>query len=140
MGQDFSRVRFHTDASAQQSADEVNARAYTVGHHIVFGAGRFAPETREGRRLLAHELTHVVQQSGTRAFQRDAKQGERKVFIKSGFTGRETEEEARIIAASKGWVIEGEMRWNGKTGSAKEYARGRPGKRPSRKRSLECSP
>ena len=61
-GQDFSRVRVHTGALAEQSAREVRARAYTTGHHIVFGAGEFAPEAQEGRRLIAHELTHVVQQ------------------------------------------------------------------------------
>lgn len=63
-GHDFSRVRVHTDRAAERSARDVNAHAYTVGHDIVFGAGRFAPRTHEGRRLLAHELTHVVQQSG----------------------------------------------------------------------------
>ncbi len=63
-GHDFSRVRVHTDATAGQSARDVNANAYTVGHNVVFGAGQFAPGTHEGRRLLAHELTHVVQQSG----------------------------------------------------------------------------
>ena len=62
-GRDFSHVRVNTDAIAGQSAVDVNALAYTVGSNIVFGAGRFAPETQEGRRLLAHELTHVVQQS-----------------------------------------------------------------------------
>jgi uncharacterized protein DUF4157 len=61
---DFSRVRVHTGEAAEQSARDVNANAYTVGHNIVFGGGRFAPETNEGRRLIAHELTHVVQQSG----------------------------------------------------------------------------
>ena len=61
-GHDFSRVRVHSDAAAEQSARDVNANAYTVGHNIVFGAGRFAPGTHEGRRLIAHELTHVVQQ------------------------------------------------------------------------------
>jgi hypothetical protein len=64
-GHDFSRVRVHTGALAEWSAREVMARAYTVGHDVVFGAGRFAPGTQEGRRLIAHELTHVVQQSGT---------------------------------------------------------------------------
>ena len=59
-GYDFSRVRVHADAAAEQSARDVNADAYTVGHHIVFGAGRFAPGTHDGRRLIAHELTHVV--------------------------------------------------------------------------------
>ncbi|MGH8581311.1 MAG: DUF4157 domain-containing protein [Gammaproteobacteria bacterium] len=63
-GHDFSTVRVHTGADAERSAREVNAHAYTVGHDIVFRLGRFAPGTREGRRLIAHELTHVVQQSG----------------------------------------------------------------------------
>ena len=63
-GFDFSRVRVHSDAAAEQSARDVNARAYTAGDNIVFGAGGFTPSTREGRRLIAHELTHVVQQGG----------------------------------------------------------------------------
>jgi hypothetical protein len=63
-GHDFSGVRVHSGATAEQSARDVNARAYTVGHNIVFGAGQFAPITHEGRRLIAHELAHVVQQSG----------------------------------------------------------------------------
>jgi hypothetical protein len=62
-GHDFSRVRVHSGGAAEQSAREVNASAYTVGHSVVFGAGRLAPGTRAGRRLIAHELTHVVQQS-----------------------------------------------------------------------------
>lgn len=63
-GTDFSRVRVHSGGAAEQSARDVNALAYTVGRDIVFGAGRFAPGTHEGRRLIAHELTHVVHQSG----------------------------------------------------------------------------
>lgn len=63
LGHDFSRVRVHSGASAEQSARDVAAAAYTVGHHVVFGRSRFAPQTQEGRRLIAHELTHVVQQS-----------------------------------------------------------------------------
>jgi Domain of unknown function (DUF4157) len=62
-GHDFSRVRVHSGGAAEQSAREVNANAYTVGHDIVFGAAQFSPGTNSGRRLLAHELTHVVQQS-----------------------------------------------------------------------------
>ncbi len=61
-GFDFSRVRVHADARAAESAQAVNALAYTVGHNVVFGTGQYAPGTNEGRRLLAHELTHVVQQ------------------------------------------------------------------------------
>jgi predicted secreted Zn-dependent protease len=61
-GHDFSRVRIHDDASAAESAAMVQARAYTLGADIVFARGEYAPGTTEGRRLLAHELTHVVQQ------------------------------------------------------------------------------
>jgi len=61
-GHDFSRVRVHSDAAGEQSAQDVNAHAYTVGHNVVFGAGQFAPETHAGKRLLAHELVHIVQQ------------------------------------------------------------------------------
>lgn len=64
-GQDFGRVRVHTGSQASQSAAAVGARAYTVGHHIVFGQGQHAPALEGGRRLLGHELTHVVQQSAT---------------------------------------------------------------------------
>jgi hypothetical protein len=66
-GQDFSRVRVHSGAAAEDSARDVHAEAYTVGNNIVFGAGKFAPATQPGRHLLAHELTHVVQQSGKAA-------------------------------------------------------------------------
>jgi outer membrane protein OmpA-like peptidoglycan-associated protein len=63
-GRDFSRVRAHTGSKAADSAHAVNALAYTVGRDIVFGAGHYMPETLEGKRLLAHELTHVIQQAG----------------------------------------------------------------------------
>jgi len=67
-GHDFSHVRVHSDSKAAEAAQAVNALAYTVGNDIVFGAGRYIPGTAEGRRLLAHELTHVVQQSGSTQF------------------------------------------------------------------------
>jgi hypothetical protein len=63
-GFDFSRVRIHADAEAAAAARSINARAYTIGQDVVFDAGRFSPQSSEGRRLLAHELTHVVQQRG----------------------------------------------------------------------------
>lgn len=63
-GHDFSQVRVHSGSTAEQSARDVNANAYTVGHNVVFNEGQFAPTTHEGRRLIAHELTHVLQQSG----------------------------------------------------------------------------
>src|SRR5437870_11070325 len=62
-GHDFSQVRVHTDAKAAESARAVNALAYTVGRNVVFGAGQFAPQTSIGKSLLAHELTHTIQQS-----------------------------------------------------------------------------
>ena len=62
-GQDFSRVRVHADEPAKASVRAIDARAYTVGNDIVFGPRRFDPGAAEGRWLLAHELTHVVQQS-----------------------------------------------------------------------------
>ncbi|MBS0446724.1 MAG: DUF4157 domain-containing protein [Proteobacteria bacterium] len=63
-GHDFAQVRVHTDGLAAQSARDVDAQAYTVGHDVVFAAGRYRPGSAEGRRLIAHELTHVVQQGG----------------------------------------------------------------------------
>ena len=62
LGQDFSDVRVHSDAAAADSARSLNALAFTAGRDIVFGAGQYAPDSPDGRRLLAHELTHVVQQ------------------------------------------------------------------------------
>src|SRR4051794_3813739 len=60
-GHDFSRVRVHYDPHAEALAHALNARAYTVGRDIVFGKDQYAPGTSAGRRLLGHELTHVVQ-------------------------------------------------------------------------------
>lgn len=62
-GTDFSQVRIHTGSKAAESAKAINAMAYTVGHQIVFGDGYYTPHTQQGRRLLAHELTHTIQQS-----------------------------------------------------------------------------
>lgn len=61
-GHDFSAVRVHADAEAAESADAINARAYTLGDHVVFSRNAYAPASDAGRRLLAHELAHVVQQ------------------------------------------------------------------------------
>ncbi|MFS0518432.1 DUF4157 domain-containing protein [Nostoc sp. UIC 10607] len=65
LGHDFSQVQVHTDSKAAESVRAVNALAYTVGKNIVFGTGQYAPTTDEGKQLLAHELTHVVQQQET---------------------------------------------------------------------------
>lgn len=66
---DFSQVRVHINGTASDSAREVDAVAYTVGKHVVFGSGQYAPETRWGRQLLAHELAHVVQQRQPTVFE-----------------------------------------------------------------------
>lgn len=66
-GQDFSMVRVHTDTEAARAARAIKAKAYTLGRDIVFGSGQYTPFTEGGMRLLAHELTHVVQQRGSRA-------------------------------------------------------------------------
>ncbi|HUS12540.1 MAG TPA: DUF4157 domain-containing protein [Pyrinomonadaceae bacterium] len=62
LGHDLSNVRIHNDSGAADSASSVSALAYTTGNHIVFGRGSYAPSTTSGKRLLAHELTHVIQQ------------------------------------------------------------------------------
>jgi hypothetical protein len=68
MGYDFSDVRLHTDPAAARSAQSINALAYTSGNNIVFNAGQYAPGTNDSKRLLAHELTHVVQQQNNAVF------------------------------------------------------------------------
>ena len=69
---DFSHVRIHNDALAHQSSKDINALAYTNQSHIVFGAGQYQPQTDSGKKLLAHELTHIIQQqqSGGNMIQR----------------------------------------------------------------------
>jgi Domain of unknown function (DUF4157) len=86
----FASVRVHDGPEATKSAKALDARAYTAGHHIVFGAGEFAPERAEGRRLLAHELAHVVQQDG-------AKSTAEKIFAAEGHLEREAEAVASAI-------------------------------------------
>jgi len=65
-GMDFSDVRVHTEGIAEEAAKSVNARAFTLGKNVFFGTGQYQPASTEGRRLLAHELTHTVQQSKDR--------------------------------------------------------------------------
>lgn len=66
-GTDFSDVRIHNDSQAAEAAEAMNAKAFTIGNDIVFGAGQYAPHTDSGKELLTHELTHVAQQAGTTA-------------------------------------------------------------------------
>jgi hypothetical protein len=90
-GHDFSRVRVHTDHDAAESARLVNAKAYAAGHNIVFAAGRYHPEASSGKELLAHELTHTIQQ--------DAAEGGINPRLETSRPGDPTEQEAEVAAA-----------------------------------------
>jgi hypothetical protein len=106
-GHDFSAVRVHADAAAERSTRDVSALAYTVGNDIVFGAGHFAPGTHEGRRLIAHELTHVVQQSRAPAVVQRRVRPENVSCRESGLTGPDLsgdEVVAAIEAADAGAI------------------------------------
>jgi hypothetical protein len=90
---DFSGVRVHSDAKAAESAQAVNALAFTVGQHVVFGRDRFAPGSPDGRKLLAHELTHVVQQDAHR---------DTASALRIGGTESAAEQEARSVSTAPG--------------------------------------
>jgi hypothetical protein len=69
LGYDFGQVRVHQGEEASESARELRAKAYTCGHHVVFGEGQYDTTSLQGRKLLAHELTHVVQQGAAPALE-----------------------------------------------------------------------
>lgn len=93
-GRDLGGVRIHTDTEAGSSARQLGARAYTVGSHIVFGAGEYAPRARVGEHVLAHELTHTLQQRDGRHLQRAGT-----VSDPSDPHEREAERVADVVAA-----------------------------------------
>jgi hypothetical protein len=93
-GRDFSLVRVHADTTAAESAHALDAQAYTVGRHIVFASGYYSPATPPGRRLLAHELAHVIQQG----FERPPATGDLAVSPSTDRFEREAEEAAARIA------------------------------------------
>jgi len=97
-GHDFSQVRVHTNALAGESTRAVQARAYTVGGDIAFAEGQYSPGTAEGKRLLAHELTHVVQQGGRDSIRLNA---ESRNCGLSPNTHARAEREADAAAAAK---------------------------------------
>jgi hypothetical protein len=94
-GHDYGDVQVHSDGAAAASAKSVQAHAYTVGNHVVFGEGRYQPDTAEGRHTLAHELTHVVQQRQGPVDGSDAAGG-----IKLSDPGDRFEREAESVAAT----------------------------------------
>jgi uncharacterized protein DUF4157 len=116
IGPDLSQVRIHTDARAAQSARSVDALAYTVGNHVVFGSGLYRPQTFEGQMLLAHELTHVVQQGPgvERVFRKraDAEFGEDKLqkyleFLDKGAIEDNMDSDDKARAIVNTWKLGG---------------------------------
>lgn len=122
-GQDFGSVRVHTDAKAGESARAVNALAYTVGRDIAFAYQRYQPTESSGRQLLAHELTHVVQQDDP-ANSRSTDS----LIVDSGNSS--LEKEARIAGAAVmgGGVKAAQRPWSvaGRTGSQQVLSRADP--------------
>lgn len=98
-GHDFGKVRIHTDERSAESARSINAMAYTVGHDVVFGSGLYRPESTEGKRLLAHELTHVMQQSES------APQLAGKLEIGPSNDSREQQADRTAEAVSRGQTV-----------------------------------
>jgi len=133
-GQALGHVRVHTDGEAQQSAREINALAYTVGSHVVFSSDQYAPHSDSGKRLLAHELAHVSQQSAIILPYRDPKSSQTFNFgaadtaslVEDSFKlkkDKETKPWIELITVTftaKSTDSEGEEFWVG-TGTAKYY-------------------
>ncbi|MCO4294465.1 DUF4157 domain-containing protein [Solitalea sp. MAHUQ-68] len=131
---DFSKVQIHNNATAQESAAEINANAYTVKNHIVFGKNQYQPNTTTGKQLLAHELTHVVQQSSsnTSTIQRQPAtpvQSDYEELVKKGKWCRDSAESGKLhpglqcyreIPATKGHPPGQQYCFDKKTGEFKE--------------------
>lgn len=108
MGQDFSQVRVHTDARAAESAAAIQAKAYTSGQNVVFGEGQYQPGSESGKRLLAHELVHVGQQSSGKANKNGVLQrAEAASSAKGGFENSNTAV-ANIFLIKKEWASLGD--------------------------------
>ncbi len=73
LGTDFSNIKIHNDNNAHQMTNSLNAKAFTYGNHIVFNKGEYQPETNEGKKLMAHELVHTVQQGNKKIYRKDKK-------------------------------------------------------------------
>jgi hypothetical protein len=109
-GYDFSNVKVHTDSVAAKSAQSINALAYTSGNNIVFNGGQYSPNTDSGKRLLSHELTHIVQQGHKPAYSlqracRSATQCTVPIAGNAGTFGATVEAESEAIAVASGGVV-----------------------------------
>ncbi len=99
---DFRGVRIHDDPKASESAKAVKAIAYTVGRDIVFRNGAYAPHANAGRELLAHELAHVVQQSGRKGFQRKADSQKTQSLKEQEYKNLKTD--SQLLKENKVWT------------------------------------
>jgi outer membrane protein OmpA-like peptidoglycan-associated protein len=115
-GRDFGNVRIHTDQRAAQSAEAIDALAYTVGNNVVFGRAQYAPDSSSGRRLLAHELTHVVQQGFGK--QRGGLQRDDKPSVPAGKPGSFPDIDATVQQSAQGSALIGETAGTPGTASA----------------------
>ena len=133
-GHDFSKVRVHTNAKAADSARAVNALAYTVGPDVVFGAGQYAPHTIGGRQVLAHELTHTIQQSqgrtGGALFD-----GSAQISDPGDTHEKEAETQAAWVSARQGITP-----MSGMSGGARLQRQADPKQAPPRPSTTDCDP
>jgi hypothetical protein len=116
-GRDFSQVRVHVDERAARSAQSIGALAYTVGPHIAFAAGRYAPGSDRGRRLLAHELVHTVQQGHSRIQRHPGAIQQGEVGLVDNPEEFEDEESGPtdVVAGSSQELIQRSATWKGAT-------------------------
>jgi hypothetical protein len=118
-GYDFSKVRIHADGEAARSAHAIQSRAYTLGRDIVFGAGEYAPAISEGRRLIAHELAHVVQQEGGFGSGRASGATIRRAPLTMPTTHKVTEDEVVQAMTGLGGPYKDTAKWEASMQSAK---------------------
>jgi len=106
-GTDFSHVRIHADREGARSAESIGANAYTLGNHIVFGENRFAPATQSGRRLIAHELSHVVQHSrgGTPIVSREPSEDPDAIVSLGYLDNKYVSKAAEEVVGPRHWAI-----------------------------------
>jgi len=137
MGYDFSRVKIHTDNQADGLARHVHAKAFTLGTDVVFAAGQYQPQTKEGRNLMAHELTHVVQQQTPSPFNpagsgpQIMRRGDSSATTPSGGSDRETTSSTASSAQPEQWATDVDL------GRFSRYGHGRADARLNRRAALE---
>jgi hypothetical protein len=113
MGYDLSRVKVHTGKEAADSAGSIHARAYTTGNHIVFNEGEYNPQTYEGKKLLAHELAHVMQQGQVIRRLAGTESGGTEDDVQPiAFSGKASNTEEKVAYGCAGINVQGQTRAN----------------------------